>query len=81
MKISNEARVYKNFDRCVCSKIVFQSPFFLSFSHNVSFSGCVGTHAFSGIWSLLAAGIFIKKDTLAGAIQLGSVGDGLIHVC
>ncbi|KAJ8304978.1 LOW QUALITY PROTEIN: hypothetical protein KUTeg_018561 [Tegillarca granosa] len=41
--------------------------------------GCVGIHACSGIWSLLAAGMFVKKDILAGAIQLETVGDGLFQ--
>ncbi|KAJ8304985.1 hypothetical protein KUTeg_018568 [Tegillarca granosa] len=39
--------------------------------------GCIGIHACSGTWSLLAAGIFVKKDILAGAINLETVDDGL----
>ncbi|KAL5011256.1 hypothetical protein ScPMuIL_011661, partial [Solemya velum] len=41
--------------------------------------GCVGTHAVGGMWSLLSAGLFSRRDTLADALQHQSIQDGLFH--
>ncbi|OWF54005.1 ammonium transporter 3 [Mizuhopecten yessoensis] len=41
--------------------------------------GCVGTHACSGVWSLLSAGLVTKPDNLSEAMQLHNVRQGLFH--
>ncbi|XP_069137863.1 putative ammonium transporter 3 [Argopecten irradians] len=41
--------------------------------------GCVGTHACSGVWSLLSAGLVTKTDSLTYAMQLDNSRHGLFH--
>ncbi|XP_062580076.1 putative ammonium transporter 3 [Saccostrea cucullata] len=41
--------------------------------------GCVGTHAASGMFSLLASGLLTEKDELADALQLQRVRTGLVY--
>ena len=42
--------------------------------------GCVGTHAATGAWSLIAAGLFIRKDGLLDALFMSNVQNGLFYV-
>lgn len=43
-------------------------------------SGCVGTHAASGMFSLLASGFLTEKDELTDAMQLDRIRPGLVYV-
>lgn len=42
--------------------------------------GCVGTHAVSGIWGILAAGLFLRKDETLNAKYLSRASPGLFYV-
>ena len=48
--------------------------------HMTIFVGCVGTHAMSGAWGLLAAGLFTRDDSLLDALYLKQVKPGLFYV-
>ncbi|XP_052799138.1 putative ammonium transporter 3 [Mya arenaria] len=41
--------------------------------------GCVGTHAVSGTWGMLVAGLFIRKDQLLNALYLHKASTGLFY--
>ncbi|ESO88327.1 hypothetical protein LOTGIDRAFT_126447, partial [Lottia gigantea] len=41
--------------------------------------GCVGTHALGGAWSMLAAGLFARRDTFAKELHLDAVQNGLLN--
>jgi ammonia channel protein AmtB len=43
-------------------------------------TGCVGTHALSGFWGMLAAGLFIRDDSLLEALYLQGATAGAFYV-
>ncbi|WAR01949.1 AMT3-like protein, partial [Mya arenaria] len=42
-------------------------------------SGCVVTHAVSGVWGMLVAGLFLRKDKLLNALYLHKASTGLFY--
>lgn len=44
------------------------------------FKGCVGTHALSGTWGLIVAGLFIRKNHLMNELSLNKASTGLFFV-
>ncbi|XP_050402284.2 uncharacterized protein LOC126818767 [Patella vulgata] len=45
----------------------------------VGITGCVGTHALGGIWSMLAGGLFSRRDTFASELDLHAVHNGAFN--
>lgn len=47
---------------------------------DIDVPGCVGTHALAGMWSLLAVGLFARKDMLGEALAISTEHAGLFQV-